>query len=257
MELKRYKIEVAYDGTSFSGWQQQDHVMTVQQCLQNKFYSMFGQKINIVAASRTDAGVHAQGQIAAFTFSDLKISPDRLFKLWNDALPRDILIKSFHEVDLKFNPQFDVVKKIYSYDLFLEKANPLVSRFGWRYRQINKINWIKFEDYLKIFVGKHNFEYFCRIDPEAPKDPVRIVDNITVVFVEDSICRVTFEAKGFLRYQIRRMIGAAVEYSLPTKNFNLENSQQALTGIKMPSGTIPTFCAEGKGLTLIKIIYLS
>jgi tRNA pseudouridine38-40 synthase len=257
MELKRYKIEVAYDGTSFSGWQQQDHVMTVQQCLQKKFYSMFGQKINIVAASRTDSGVHAQGQVAAFTFFDLKISAERLFKLWNDALPKDILIKNFQEVDLKFNPQFDVVKKIYSYDLFLKKANPLVAKFGWRYRQIDKINWSKFEEFLKIFVGKHNFESFCRIDPEAPKNPVRTVDNITVVFLEDSICRVTFQAKGFLRYQIRRMIGAALEYALPTKNFDLKNSQQALEGIKMPAGTVPTFCAEGEGLTLLQVIYLN
>jgi tRNA pseudouridine38-40 synthase len=279
-----YKIELAYDGTHFCGWQRQLTLPTVQLCLEQSFFRVFGRNARIFAASRTDRGVHAEGQVVAVSFENFGLPASRLFKIWNDNLPETVLIKNFEEVNNSFNPQHNVVAKIYSYDLCLQKASPFLSRFGWCDPQISKVNWGAFVQYLELFVGFHNFSGFHRPDVISPKNPWRTLDGIEMCFFDQEAalfvnqqilelgeisafrvigepvnaisCRMLFRAKGFLHFQIRRMVGAAFQYSLRPGKFVLSDSSEALAGRVMSSEKMPNFCVDGKGLTLRKIFYL-
>ena len=277
----RCKLEIAYDGTDYCGWQRQLNAPTIQECLEVTFFKTFGHLVKIQAASRTDAGVHAAGQVALITYDNFGLSPEHLFKVWNDKLPSAILIKSFAQASPTFNPWEKVIAKIYSYDLFLQKPMPMSSRFGWLYPAISRLSWPDFLAYLQLFIGFHNFAAFSRKDPLTPKNPWRSLEAMKVVFdpvtnmpcenyfVEKlpegfstqekpsnaSTCRIMLQAKGFLHFQIRRMLGAALQYAtMPNKNF-WQKTKECLEGAKATPTDLPTFCAASKGLMLRKIFY--
>ena len=131
--MKKYKILVAYDGTDFYGWQVQAGHPTIAGVLQDRFKDVFGKEIVIAGASRTDAGVHALGQTAAFTI-DLNIAPQDLLNAWQNILPESILLRSIDEVPLDWNPRHNVKQKTYYYHFFQERPLPMGSRYGYYYR---------------------------------------------------------------------------------------------------------------------------
>lgn len=247
--MQKFKIEISYDGTDYYGWQIQPKHHTISSCMQNAFNSAFGKNINIIGTSRTDTGVHALGQIASFK-TDLKLQPEKILKIWNQHLPKSILIKNIKSVSNNFHPQANVHQKTYYYHLFLKKPLPFVARYGWFYKFINQVDLEKFKKILQLYVGKHDFASFCKTEEE--KDTIRKIDNIIVKkFARFGIIQITIKGKSFLRFQIRRMIGYALDVSRQPelsidyiKNIlNTPNSQQQL--IK----------AEGCGLCLKKIVY--
>ena len=115
--MTRYKIIVAYDGTDFFGWQEQKEFVSVASALKKSFAATFNRTIKITGASRTDAGVHALGQVAAFS-TDLVISPYHLQRAWNHALPASVSIQNLSIVSDDYSPQHDVVQKTYKYTFF-------------------------------------------------------------------------------------------------------------------------------------------
>jgi tRNA pseudouridine38-40 synthase len=202
-----YKTTIAYDGTDYCGWQMQPDCPTVTQILQSTFYKVFGTKATIVGASRTDAGVHALGQVAVCR-TELDLDPQKIMWAWNNRLRSDVMIRSCERVDNSFHPQRSVLQKTYVYHFSCTRPLPHKARYCWYVRR--KIDVEKLKECLNIFVGTHNFRSFCTGD-DMGDDTVRTVDSIDICYSEkEDIYSIEVKGKSFLRYMIRRMVGASL-----------------------------------------------
>jgi tRNA pseudouridine38-40 synthase len=243
--MNKYLITVSYDGTDYQGWQAQSTGPTIEQALIDSFKLIFKQGVTLLGASRTDAGVHAYGQVVRIK-TPLNIKPEALLRGWNNRLPGDIVIRDAQIAPLFFHPHHNVLEKTYQYDLFLDRPLPHVQRYGWYYDYSIDLN--KLNSALQVFVGTHDFRSFC-----TGYDMVSTVKTITSINVQYigalNIYRITIKGPSFLRYMIRRIVGAAVEVaSRPKLSMGiLTNTLNAVD----PHHSLP--CAPAKGLTLVRI----
>jgi len=249
--MQNFKIIVSYDGTDFFGWQIQPVHITVTSVLQNTFKMTFGREVGIVGASRTDSGVHALGQVAVFS-TDLKLNAAQILYAWNNALPRSILIRSIESIPMYINPCSNVLQKTYYYALFLKQPSPFISRFGWYYRSVDSVDWGKFNQALGFYLGEHDFGSFCKISPDEDKSPVRKIDSINLKKISRfDAYLVTIKGKSFLRFQIRRMIGYALDVAR-RKDLSVDFIQSILDN---PNPEQTLVKADGCGLCLGKVVY--
>lgn len=204
---KKYKLIIAYDGTNYHGWQQQIGLPSVTQTIQRTFERLFNRPAQLLGASRTDAGVHALGQVALLK-TDVKVNPEIIVTALNNSLPSDIIIRSATLMPADFHPWYNVVQKTYYYHFFTERPLPFVARYGWYYRHAIDMHMLR--QALALFVGMHNFKSFaCAQD--SRENMIRTVDNITVSYVKRfGVYRIQVRGQKFLRHMIRRMVGAAV-----------------------------------------------
>lgn len=245
--MKRYKLIIAYDGTDYHGWQVQPGLTTIAGTLQDRFYNAFQMSCQLMGASRTDAGVHALGQIAECrTAFDLE--PEKLRLAWNNVLPADIVIHSLEHAEETFSLFKQVDTKIYYYHFFLERPLPFVQRYGWFYW--HPVDLDKLYKALQIFVGTHDFRSFCTGNEKA--NTIRRINSASIEhFRRFNFYRIVITGPSFLRYMIRRIVGASLEIAsradLPIKTLT-----EALEK-RDPRQLLPT--AHAKGLLLYKIIY--
>jgi len=242
-----YKMVVAYDGTAYHGWQKQPEDISVVQVLEQTFESVFKQKISISGASRTDAGVHALGQVASFAL-DTQIAPDRLKFAWNNALPHDILIRELSRTMDTFNPRHGVISKTYHYRFFTVRPVPFVHQYGWYISR--PINFQLLYEALQIFVGTHDFRSFCTgYDMHST---IRTIYSINLEY-DDTLQahRIVVKGPGFLRYMIRRIVGASLAVASKDQ-FSLDDIRIALAK-KDPAQILPN--SPAKGLLLYEIEY--
>ena len=206
--LHRYLLEIAYDGSNYSGWQIQPHCLAVQEVLQQRLtYLYAGQSIHLIGCSRTDAGVHSLGFAASF-LSPVRpdIPPEKLLKALNRQLPPDIKIQTIREVPLEFHSRYDALGKAYTYVLNLGEASPFTERYSWRpWRRVQP-------DLIRAatapLIGRHDFSSFVVERSKIP-DAVRTIYRIDVQEF-GAYCCVTFVGNGFLYKMIRCLIGALV-----------------------------------------------
>lgn len=244
--MNTYKIIIAYDGTSYCGWQIQPHCPTIALLLQQRFNAVFKKNIKLLGASRTDAGVHALGQVACGT-TDLNLDVISLQHAWNNVLPPDIVIRSITHVD-SFRPHQNIDYKLYYYHFFLERPLPFMQRYGWFFRRPVAIDTL--QKALALFVGTHDFRSFCTGNEH--ENTVRTIDAITVTYIRRfNVYRIVFKGPAFLRYMIRRIVGACLEVA-SRDSLSLDCLTTALQK-KDPQQTLPN--APSKGLLLYKIVY--
>lgn len=204
--MKQFKLTIAYDGTNYFGWQVQEGKKTIAQVMRDTYKRVFGEVIVLHAASRTDAGVHALGQVAVFT-TTRDISAASMLYGWNNRLPTDIRILSITQVPLAFHPRKSKQKKIYWYDLFLQPPLPFDGKYGWYVSSRLAIE--RLEQALDIFKGTHDFRAFCA--QEKKQNTIRTIEKIECVQVlSKNAYRIIIQGSGFLRHMIRRIIGACV-----------------------------------------------
>lgn len=243
-----YSLIIAYDGTNYQGWQQQDKGPTVCGELKKVFKSIFKKEVSIVAASRTDAGVHADFQVARIR-TELNLDADHLKKIWNRGLPRDILIKSLEKVTDDFHPQRNVKQKTYKYKVFQVIPSPFVQRYGLFCDY--SIDIKKLKKCFKVFIGEHDFRSFCT--GYEMDSTIRSIDSIELkILKKENAFEIIFKGKSFLRYMIRRIVGACLEVA-SNKKLDVSILQVALAQ-KNPQQNLPT--APAKGLMLCKIDYI-
>lgn len=203
----RYKLVIAYDGTHFSGWQEQANKRTIAQELKDSFLELFGSPIGILGSSRTDAGVHALGQVALIR-TKIAMNQEQMRQAWNNSLKQDIYIRSIKQLDHPFHPWYGVTEKVYYYHLFAKRPLPIVAQYGWYYP--HQIDWDKLETALQLFVGTHDFRSFTTGDG-ARGNTVRTIDAIDCLYLKRfGVYRISVRGKKFMRYMIRRIVGAAV-----------------------------------------------
>lgn len=244
--MKTYKITIAYDGTTYVGWQYQPNKIAIINVLQNTFKKLFGLDIHLLGSSRTDSGVHAVGQVARFSV-DMLIEPHKMLFAWNNILPCDIVIRDLQVINSDFNPR-NVIQKIYYYHFFLNRPLPFVSRYGWHITQ--SLDLEKLRNCLRIFVGTHDFRSFCTgYDKE---NTIRTIDSIELKYIRQFKCyQIAVKGKGFLRHMVRRIVGASVAIALE-KERSIDELIQALND-KDPQQCF--FTAPACGLMLRKVIY--
>jgi tRNA pseudouridine38-40 synthase len=247
--MKRYKLTITYDGTDYFGWQWQPEKESIQSILLDTFKGLFKQDhLYLVGASRTDAGVHARGQVVRIKTELADICPEKMIRIWNNALPPAIVINDICEVDEQFHPQHGIEKKIYEYTFYKKRPDPFIQRFGWFFEY--KIDGKKLIDALSLFIGKHNFKAFCKEDSE--KDTVKTVDKISVVeCTKTGGYKIIVEGSSFLRHMIRRMVGSALHVA-SKPHLSIQVIKDMLLYQKTTK-VLPT--APAKGLCLVSIEY--
>lgn len=243
--MQKYQCIISYDGTDYTGWQVQPNQRGIANVLQNVFANVFGYSIKLIGASRTDAGVHALGQVATFS-TDLILSCQKILDAWNNRLPNDIVIRSLRMVD-DIHPRHNVQQKTYRYHIFLERPLPFVQRYGFFYTYSLNIELL--QDAFKVFIGTHDFRSFCTGDEQ--ESTVRTIDSISLQYLERwNVYRVEVKGPGFLRFMIRRIVGACLHVASGQSSIDV---LQRVLDEKDPRQMLPN--APAKGLMLYKIVY--
>lgn len=248
-----YKLEIAYDGTDFSGWQWQPNRPTIQQTIKNVFLHAFKQtEIYLVGASRTDAGVHAHAQVARLgTLLDLK--PQILINTLNKSLPHSIRINACTKLSDQeaFHPQHNVRSKTYVYRIFTKRPCPTQHRYGY-FHWSEDLDREKLKQTLLLFIGTHDFKSFAKRSTNQP-DTIRTITDIgTMIDEKTGEITVTICGASFLHHMIRRIVGASMAIASNPHRIPSEISEILAYPERMHR-RLPT--APAQGLFLKQITY--
>jgi tRNA pseudouridine38-40 synthase len=200
---KRIGIVVAYDGTAYSGWQIQPNGVTIQGVLNETLSRLLGEKIEVMGASRTDAGVHAMGNVAVFD-TTARMPIEKIALAVNTYLPPDIRVQESVHVSDDFHPRFCDTTKTYRYQIWNRRIpNPLVSRYSTYYYYA--LDEKKMNQAAQYLVGEHDFGSFCTAKPDRPNH-VRTIYRCDVTREGDMIT-VMISGNGFLYNMVRIIVG--------------------------------------------------
>ena len=202
----KFLIKFAYDGTNFSGFQYQPGKRTIEEEL-NKVLTKINNnhKTTIVATGRTDAKVHALSQYAHVNL-DVSITEYKLKRAMNSYLDDDIHVLEVKKVDDSFHARYNVLSKTYKYYINLGEYNPTRRNYELQYN--HTLNIEKMTEAIKVFLGEHDYRAFVTQNKE--KD--NCIRTITKAEIEEknNILIITFTGDGFLRYQVRNMVGILI-----------------------------------------------
>jgi tRNA pseudouridine38-40 synthase len=206
--VTRYKLTVEYDGGPFYGWQKQDDVPSVQGALERAAQALDGRKVVVQGAGRTDAGVHALGQVAHLDL-ERELAPDRVRDALNHHLrPDPVAVLLAEEVDEDFHARFSAIARHYLYRISARRP-PLTLDKGHLWRVPRKLDWQAMERAAQALLGQHDFSTFRDSYCQA-KSPVKTLDRCDVLRIGDEI-QIICEARSFLHSQVRSMVGSLVE----------------------------------------------
>ncbi|MGB9886579.1 MAG: tRNA pseudouridine(38-40) synthase TruA [Moorellales bacterium] len=207
--MRRLKLTVAYDGTAYHGWAIQPgrQGRTIQGTMQERLSRLTGEAINLVAASRTDAGVHARGQVVTFT-TESRIPLERWPLAANSVLPPDIVVLKAEEAPPDFDPRRDALYKTYSYTIH-NHFLPDVFRRRYSLEVHTPLAVGPMQEAAGLLVGRHDFRAFCAAGAAA-KTTVRTVYRCRVRRLGPWI-RVEVTANGFLYHMVRIIVGTLLE----------------------------------------------
>ena len=205
--MKRIGLVVAYDGTNYCGWQTQPNGITVQGVLNDTLSELLGEKIETIGASRTDAGVHALGNVAVFD-TNTRIPGEKISYALNQRLPEDIRIQMSEEVEPDFHPRYCDSEKTYEYRI-LNRKFPVPTERLYSYFYHYKLDVDKMREATSYLIGRHDFASFCG-NPRMKKSTVRLVDTILIERRKDRVI-FTFHGTGFLQNMVRILVGTLLE----------------------------------------------
>lgn len=203
-------LTVAYDGTAYCGWQIQQGKETIEGVLNRCISELTGEAVEVIGASRTDAGVHALGNIAVFD-TDSSIPAEKFSYALNRGLPEDIRIREAREVDLTFHPRHCESRKTYEYRIY-NAPFPLPTKRLYAHFTYVPLNTERMRQGAAFLVGEHDFKSFCSAETQA-KTTVRRVDSIDI-WEEGGPEReivIRVEGRGFLYNMVRIIAGTLME----------------------------------------------
>jgi len=241
-----YKIIVSYDGTDFHGYQRQLQLRTVQSEIEQALVRLGWSGESILSSGRTDAGVHAKGQVAAFEF-EWNHTDDELKNALNSSLPMDVSIREIFQVRDGFHPRYDAKNRKYRYQIYMSPTlDPINNRFSWRV-------WPKLDFQLidmaeKFFLGSHDFEMFGRAYYEGGRTE-RIIEKAECLHENEYKASFYIQANSFLYHMVRRIVFLLVRVG--QRKIEIGSIKESLEGID----NLPPGIAPAKGLFLEEIIY--
>ncbi|MDY2888704.1 MAG: tRNA pseudouridine(38-40) synthase TruA [Candidatus Caccosoma sp.] len=244
----KYKCIVSYDGYSFNGYQKQKHDKnTIQEVIENTLSTIFKEKIIIYGSGRTDKQVHAYGQVFHFE-SLIKIPLSNLKKALNEMLPIAIRIKKIESVSDLFHARYSSHKKVYVYKIKNTKNENVFDNRYYTYIK-DKIDIIKLKEASQLFIGRHNFKNFTTNKEEEIESFEKTIYEINVKKVKNTV-EIEFYGSGFLRYQIRMMVGALLVVATNKKDISFI-ANKLLNNVDEKC----SYKAPPQGLYLKKVIY--
>lgn len=243
--MTRYLIDFSYSGANFSGYQKQPGKRTVQDEIEKVLSSINNNSVKLTSSGRTDALVNAIHQKAHFDL-DKKIGAYKLNGALNSYLPDDIYVNSVTKVDNLFHARYMVKSKTYEYLINTGDYNPLLRTHVYQY--CKPLNIRKMKKAVKYFIGKHDFTTFVSAE-DKKEDKVREIYDASVD-EKDVIIKITFKGSGFLKYQVRNMVGTLIkigeEKVLPDIILSLLEKKDRKCAF---------LCAPAQGLTLTDVKY--
>ncbi len=243
MEIRRVRLTVAYDGTNYHGWQLQENAVTIESELNRCLSWLLGERIQVIGASRTDAGVHALGNVAVFDTKS-RIPPEKISYALNQKLPEDIRIQKSEEVCLDWHPRHVPSRKTYEYRIYRAEFPMPVKRLYsyFTYRPLDVERMRRAAVYLE---GRHDFKSFCQTGAKV-ESTVRTIYSLNLEEQgDDLVIRVC--GNGFLYNMVRIMAGTLMEAGQGKRE--PESMPQVLAALNR-SAAGPT--APARGLTLVK-----
>ena len=232
----RFLIKFSYDGTAYCGYQSQPGLDTIQDRLETALKIINnGKKTTITSTGRTDKGVHAICQYGHADI-DVNITEHKLKRAMNSNLPDDIHVIETKIVKDDFHARYNVKSKEYKYYINLSEYNPLERNYVFQYNY--KLNIDAMRDAIKVFIGTHDFRAFVT-DNKEKENCVRTITSATIE-EENNKLIITFKGDGFLRYQIRNMVGILIrvgENKISTEEVEkiLESKDRTSSGKTAPA----------------------
>ncbi|MGR3301636.1 MAG: tRNA pseudouridine(38-40) synthase TruA [Candidatus Scalindua sp.] len=243
--MNNIKLVIEYDGTNYAGWQQQKNGKTIHQTLNNAIVKVVNEEITLLGAGRTDAGTHANNQVANFKTQSI-IPLFNLVQAINYYLPKDIVVKSAKKVPEKFHSRYSAKSKIYRYTILNSKTRSAIGRNYCHYYATD-LDIEKMQKASKALIGKHDFSTF--------KSKSEVISSVRTIKKLDirrkgEYLFFTIEADGFLYKMVRAIVGTLLEVGrgkMTIKKFR----ETVKSGIRSKAGnTVPA-----NGLCLLRVKY--
>lgn len=247
--MPRYKLLIQYDGTNFAGWQVQPTHMTIQEMLETNASRILGEPIKMTGSGRTDAGVHAKGQVAHFD-TERSIDLARFLDSLNGLLPHEIRVLKAEEASPDFHALFSAKGKVYHYHISLDRyRSPFQRHFTTHVR--HRIDLDKLKEAARCFVGTHDFTSFANSANEgaAAKCAIRTIKRIDVV-EEPGGVRLEFEGNGFLYKMVRNITGMLLDVARGKRE--LAEIEKIL---RAKDRRLASKAAPAQGLILVEVFY--
>lgn len=245
--MKRVKLVVAYEGTNYRGWQVQPNGITIEEVLNQTLSELLGEEIQVIGASRTDAGVHSLGNVAVFD-TQTRIPAEKICYALNQRLPEDIAVQSSCQVPKDFHPRRCYSEKTYEYRI-LNRSIPVPTLRRDTYFYYRNLNLENMRKAAAFLVGEHDFRSFCSVKTSA-EDTVRKILSCTVEKSPEDIITIRVTGTGFLYNMVRIIAGTLIaagvgEFAPESIPVILQKKDRSAAG--------PT--APAHGLTMIGINY--
>jgi len=242
--MRIIRLVVGYDGTDFCGWQRQQGDRTVQGELEDALAKLTGKRIPIVGAGRTDAGVHALGQVASFRTA-LSLGEAELLRAFNSLLPRDVRVSAVRTAPTSFDARKSARSKVYRYRIFnAAQVSPFLFRYVLHWPA--RLDFEKMAEAARLFKRKGDFTAFSS---NRLLQPVRRVMRSEIRKKGPEIIY-TIEADGFLRYMVRTIVGTLLEVGRGRIEPRVIDDF-----FKQKKRSLASPTAPAKGLCLVKVVY--
>ena len=213
--MNNYKLIIQYDGTNYAGWQLQKNAVTVQEKISEVINVIIKEKVNLIGSGRTDAGVHALGQVANFR-TEKKIDINKFQYSLNAVLPKEISVNKIEKVSESFHARFDAINRSYLY-IITHNKSPFLEKYSYFYPQIKKINFYELNRISKCLLGEHDFTSFSKKNEELKEKKCTITDIHWRTDKEKTMFYIS--ANRFLHGMVRTITGTllyAAEKKLDT-----------------------------------------
>lgn len=247
-----YKLLIQYDGTDFHGWQSQEGFRTVQGELEGALALLEGKSVSLHGSGRTDAGVHAEGQVASVTL-EREITPQKLRAAINGNIAKDVRVIDVKTVPAEFHARYSALEKTYVYRVV---NAAVMSPFwtGYAHHEARALELAQMQTAAKLFLGRHDWTAFSAAQSDV-EDRVRTVTRLDITETIDERSRgplveIKVSAEGFLRYMVRAIAGTLMAAGRGDLS-EFEIGQAIETGVRPVTAVTAPAC----GLTLLSVKY--
>jgi len=244
---RNLRLLLAYDGTGFHGWQRQAGVPTVQAAVEEKLARLTDAPVGVVAAGRTDAGVHATGQVVNFRTTG-RIPTERVAAAMNSLPPHTIVARHAREVPAEFHARFDAVRRTYRYHLLRAGPSPFLGPYTCPARWLTTAGLARMRAALAALLGRHDFTSFSVAASET-RNRVRTL-SVAALRERGPLVTLTFSADGFLHGMVRAIVGTLLEIAAEKRSVTAIPAILAACDRRAAGETAPA-----QGLFLTRVDY--
>jgi tRNA pseudouridine38-40 synthase len=242
--MRNIKLLLEYDGTNYVGWQRQENGRSIQAEIETVLAKALQEEVDVIGSGRTDAGVHARGQVANFR-TQSPLSPDEIYGALNGLLPEDIVVRQVEEVSVDFHARYSAKARTYSYLITLQPS-ALIRNFSWYVKY--KLDCPLMQRAAKDIVGKHDFASFCKTQSEVEHHVCDV--SLSEWSVNGTVLRYAITANRFLHGMVRALTGTMVDVGRGYTTYDefrmiLEKKDRSEAGMAAPA----------KGLVLESVTY--